>query len=267
MKKRSVVSFKASLLAIFFLWITLGSRSSCVSQDVAADPVDPLMETCNRFQALYQSIGDSSITPDSASLAFRKLFLDIRKLTVPFEEQCREDLKKGYVFPVRGYDPRISIGGKGKGYRPTGFDFFDSRVRKSHPAHDLFIRDRNNDAIDDVMCQEVDILAFTAGFVLGTKENWIPESQWRGGNYVWVYNPALNALLYYAHFKTVNIQPGQWIKAGDVLGKMGRTGFNAQMPRSTTHLHFMYLNITEEGLPEPYNPYQQLLNGRVYPWE
>jgi hypothetical protein len=233
-----------------------------------AEELDPLMRSSERFEDLYQAIGDSSITPDSAEHAFKVLFLDLKRHTSSFEKECREDLaRSGYVFPVRGYSPKSSIGGRGRGYKPNGFDFFDARIRKSHPAHDLFIRDRDNDAIDDVMCEPVDVLAFTGGFVLGTKEDWSPESQWRGGNYIWVYNPCLDALLYYAHNSTVDVRPGQWIKAGDVLGKMGRTGFNAQQARSTTHLHFMYLKITEEGLPEPFNPLGELMNSTVLDWE
>lgn len=228
--------------------------------------IDPLELNIQKFQTLYQNIGDSTITPDSAEAAFKALFLDFKELTQTQLANCEEDLKKGYVFPVRGYPPRLSIGGRGRGYRPKDFNFFDSRIRKSHPAHDLFIRDRDNDGIDDVMCIHVDILAYTSGLVLGIREDWTSASQWRGGNYVWIYNPCLNALIYYAHFHTVDVKPGQWVKAGDILGKMGRTGFNAQQPRSTTHLHFMYLNITKEGLPEPVNTYTQLLNSRVIDW-
>jgi murein DD-endopeptidase MepM/ murein hydrolase activator NlpD len=246
--------------------LLVGWKGSCVSGEVV-NSVDPLLETCERFKTLYQSIGDSSITPDSAAQAFSMLFLDLKRLTAPFHAQYKDDLAQGYIFPVRGYTPASSIGGRGRGYRPDGFDFFDSRVRKSHPAHDLFIRDRNNDAIDDIMCEPVDVLAFTGGFVLGTKDDWKPESQWRGGNVVWIYNPFLDALMYYAHNSTVEVKPGQWVKAGDVLGKMGRTGFNAQQARSTTHLHFMYLSINEKGLPELYNPYQKLLSSKVIPWE
>ncbi len=231
------------------------------------EETDPLMLSCRKFETLYQNIGDSTITPDSASLAFKTLFLELRQITEPFWQDCRKDLADGYVFPVRGYYPKSSIGGRGKGYRPAGFDFFDSRVRKSHPAHDIFIKDRNNDGIDDIMCEPVDVLAFTGGLVLGIRQDWTPESQWRGGNYVWIYNPCLDALLYYAHNSTVDVRPGQWVKTGDVLGKMGRTGFNAWPPRSPTHLHFMYLKITDEGLPEPYNPLTQLMEAKVVEWE
>lgn len=256
---------KAALL-FFALFLAIFWKSSAPAFAPPAE-ADPLMLSCRKFETLYQNIGDSIITPDSASVAFKALFLELRQLTDPYRNDCGEDLKSGYIFPVRGYYPKSSIGGRGKGYHSAGFDFFDSRVRKSHPAHDLFIKDRNNDCIDDVMCEQVDVLAFTGGLVLGIRQDWTPQSQWRGGNYIWVYNPCLNALLYYAHNNSVNVQPGQWIKAGDVLGKMGRTGFNAWQPRSPTHLHFMYLKITDEGLPEPYNPLSLLMDSKVVDWE
>ena len=256
---------KAVLLFLTLLFVMI--RQGTISTDDTQTITDPILLSTQKFKQLYQNIGDSTITPDSAAVAFKTLFLDLKRLTLPAMTECQEDLKDGYVFPVRGYSPRSSIGGRGRGYRPKDFDFFDSRVRKSHPAHDLFIRDKDNDGIDDVMCEPVDVLAFTSGVVLGIREDWTPASQWRGGNYVWIYNPCLNALLYYAHNSTVDVRPGQWVKAGDVLGKMGRTGFNAQQPRSTTHLHFMYLKITDEGLPEPFNTYTQLLNSKVIDWE
>lgn len=255
-----------TLTLVFTILIPIAWKSSSLLHKPVPE-ADPLTQSCQKFARLYQSIGDTTITPDSAATAFKALFLELKHLTSSFHPDCRKDLEGGFIFPVRGYFPASSIGGRGRGYRPDGFDFFDSRIRKSHPAHDLFIRDKDNDGIDDVMCEPVDVLAFTGGLVLGTRQDWTPESQWRGGNCIWVYNPCLDALLYYAHNSTVDVEPGQWIKAGDILGKMGRTGFNAQQARSTTHLHFMYLKITDEGLPEPFNPLSQLMGSKVLEWE
>lgn len=260
-----MISLKGISLFIIVL-LLMGWKSSCLLTTPEKE-TDPLMLSCQKFATLYQSIGDSTITPDSAATAFKELFRELRQQTYTFRPACLQEVDSGFIFPVRGYYPQSSIGGRGKGYRPDGFDFFDSRVRKSHPAHDLFIRDRNNDAVDDVRCEHVDVLAFTGGVVLGTRENWTPDSQWRGGNCIWVYNPCLESLFYYAHNHTIDVKPGQWIKTGEILGKMGRTGFNAYPPRSTTHLHFMQLKITEEGLPVPVDPYRQLLEARVVDWE
>ena len=255
---------------VFMFWVLFLSLAwkSVVSWRSPAKETDPLQSSCRKFETLYQNIGDSTIAPDSAAAVFKTLFLEIKALTDPFKKDYAKELaEEGYIFPVRGYNPKSSIGGRGRGYRPTNFNFFDSRIRKSHPAHDLFIRDKDNDSIDDVMCEQVDVLAFVGGLVLSVRQDWTPESQWRGGNYVWIYNPYLNSLHYYAHNNAVTVRPGQWVRAGDILGKVGRTGFNAQQPRSTTHLHFMYLKIKDDGSPEPYNPLSQLMTAKVLNWE
>src|SRR5690606_14388594 len=88
--------------------------------------IDPLELNIQKFN---QNIGDRTITPDSAEAAFKALFLDFKELTQTQLANCEEDLKKGFVFPVRGYSPRLSIGGRGRGYRPKDFNFFDSRIR------------------------------------------------------------------------------------------------------------------------------------------
>jgi len=45
------------------------------------------------------------------------------------------------------------------------------------------------------------------------------------------------------------------VRAGQKIALVGRTGFNAAMPRSDTHLHMTYLRIDEEGNPFPVNTY------------
>lgn len=71
--------------------------------------IDPLELNIQKFQTLYQNIGDSTITPDSAEAAFKALFLDFKELTQTQLANCEEDLKKGYVFPVRGYSPAYQL--------------------------------------------------------------------------------------------------------------------------------------------------------------
>ncbi len=222
---------------------------------------------CYRFQEVYRNIGDSLITPDSATIAFQEVIRGLRETTASYKDSCHTSYRVGPVFPLKGYIPGRSIGGKGKGYRPKEFDFFNARIRKSHPAHDLFIRDKNQDAIDDLFCTPVDILAYTGGVVVAVEHHWQPESLWRGGNYIWVYDPCQEALHYYAHAGKVTVQSGQWLFAGQKIGEVGRTGFNASKPRSGTHLHFMCLQLTAAGLPEPVNTYEALMDALVVPFE
>ena len=168
-----------------------------------------------------------------------------------------------FVFPLRGYGPSAIGGTHGEGYRGKGFDLFDYTVRGSHPAQDIFIRDQNQDHIDDRTGHPVDILAVRSGLVLAIETGWQPGSEYRGGNWIWVYDPVLHGLWYYAHNNVVSVKPGQWVEAGDKLSEMGRTGFNAYQARSPTHLHLMYLQIQPNGLPLPVNTYGWLRQATI----
>ena len=42
---------------------------------------------------------------------------------------------------------------------------------------------------------------------------------------------------------------------------------NAAKPRSQTHLHLMYLQLTPDGLPEPQNTYDWLLKAQLIPFD
>lgn len=241
-------------MVFLVLLIVTGWRSSDSSND-------QLLSYCSQFGELHENIATSAITPDSATAAFTQILQGIKSIAF-FQDSCRYDTL-ATVFPIKGYQPALSIGGKGRGYKPEGFDLFDIEVRGSHPAHDLFIRDKNHDSLDDRTGEPVDILSFSSGIVLDIQNNWNPESSRRGGNYVWIYDPCRNGLWYYAHFKTVEVQPGQWIDSGEKLGQVGRTGLNATRKRSDTHLHLMFLHLNELGLPIPGNTYDQLMNSRV----
>jgi hypothetical protein len=93
----------------------------------------------------------------------------------------------------------------------------------------------------------------SSGLVLAIETAWKPGSDYRGGNWIWVYDPTLHGLFYYAHNSEVHVVPGQWVQAGQKLAEMGRTGFNAYKTRSPTHLH----------LPQPLNTYEWLLTAKL----
>ncbi len=217
-----------------------------------------ILRYCKDFQQIQVDIRDCNISPDSAAIAFRTNINLIRKV---FGVVACDPMDSNYfVFPVRGYSPKISIGGRGRGYRPDGYNMFDMDVRGSHPAHDIFIHDKNKDQLDDKTDAPVDILSFSTGIVLASEKNWLYDTDRRGGNWIWVYDPCLDGLFYYAHNRKVVVDAGQWVSAGQKIGEMGRTGFNANKARSPTHLHFMYLKINSDSLPEPNNTYEWLLN-------
>lgn len=239
------------LLIIFLL---LGLQHS-------RDENDMLATYCFEFKQLYENIATESITPDSASKAFAATFQKIQSLS-HLRTNCTADTVQG-VFPIQGYRPKESIGGRGLGYRPNNFDLFDMQVKGSHPAHDLFIRDRNMDSKDDRTLQPVAILAFSSGVVVDVQSQWQSESNRRGGNYVWIYDPCLNGLFYYAHASKVHVKIGSWVNRGDKIAEVGRTGLNALRKRSGTHLHFMFLYLDEHNHPIPYNTYDWLVNAEV----
>jgi murein DD-endopeptidase MepM/ murein hydrolase activator NlpD len=116
----------------------------------------------------------------------------------------------------------------------------------------------NQDSVDDGSGAPVTVVAFGAGVVVGINSGWEPTSEVRGGNYVWVFDVKSGRYHYYAHLQQVVVHLGQSVKAGQPLGLLGRTGKNAIMPRSPTHLHFMTVAF-DGGKMTPYNPWKELV--------
>ncbi|UFH57462.1 M23 family metallopeptidase [Spirosoma sp. KNUC1025] len=252
--------------------LIVGGLNVASSQVVINNTDEPsLYSYCQQFQTLYTQIREQSVTPDSARKQFSQIMNDLQARFRTQENYRQDSLQRDslqrtgqyFSFPLRGYTTSAIGGTHGEGYRGTGFDLFDYKVRGSHPAQDIFIRDRNQDVIDDQTGEPVDILAMSSGLVLGIETAWKPGSDYRGGNWVWIYDPILNGLFYYAHNNRVDVTPGQWVHTGQKIAEMGRSGFNAYQARSPTHLHLMYLQIQPNGLPMPLNTYKWLLSARV----
>jgi len=209
------------------------------------------------------------------------LYLNVRDRLIPKEEaktrlgELEPLLKDAYLqtlksndderlyFPLKGYTSD-SIGGKrGSGYQVQGYDFFDGNQHKGHPGHDIFIRDRDQDGLDDLTGRPVAVVSASPGIVVSVNINWEPSSPVRGGNYIWVYHPTKSRYYYYAHLKEVSVRIGQRVAGGDRLGTVGRTGVNAYLRRSPTHLHFT-VHESKEGYPKPVNPYNELVKGSFF---
>lgn len=252
--------------------ILVGGLNVASSQTMANEPDEPTIYSyCQRFQTLYTQIREQTIQPDSARRQFSQIMLGLKRRFVAdgmvrTDSLQRDSLRRTgryFAFPIRGYSPRSIGGTHGEGYRGKGFDLFDYNVRGSHPAQDIFIADRNQDCVDDQTGQPADVLAMTSGVVLAIETAWTPGSEYRGGNWIWVYDPVMNGLFYYAHNRVVDVLPGQWVGAGQKMSEMGRSGFNAYKARSPTHLHLMYLQIQPNGLPEPEDTYKWLLSAKL----
>lgn len=213
---------------------------------------------CEEWNELYPQIRD--YRGDTA--AVRNAFTGLHKRLLAAYPQVGGG--QSHYYPVAGYDP--SWGERGSSFKPKGYSFFAGNPpsRGSHPSHDLFIRDKNQDSIDDRSGAPVPIVAFSGGVVVGLNREWEYPSEQRGGKYVWVFDPRLERYYYYAHLQSIDVRLGQTVEAGQQLGLLGRTGKNAWMQRSPTHLHFMALNF-DGGRMTPWNPWPALLRARLLP--
>ncbi len=252
--------------------LLVGGLNVASSQVVGSNSDEPtLYAYCQQFQRLYTQIREERVAPDSARVRFSVIMRGLQGRFRSAQSYRNDSLQRDslrrtgryFSFPIRGYATNSIGGTHGEGYRANGFDLFDYKARGSHPAQDIFVADRNQNSLDDRTSQPVDILSMSNGLVIGIETAWTSGSEYRGGNWIWVYDPNLHGLFYYAHNSAVQVAPGQWVQTGQKLGEMGRTGFNAYKTRSPTHLHLMYLQIQPDGLPIPLDTYPWLLTARL----
>jgi hypothetical protein len=165
-------------------------------------------------------------------------------------------------FPLRGYSPKHVGGKQGDGYRPSRYQFVGPKRRIGHPAQDIFVYDGNQDSLEDRTGNPVEVLSLAEGIVVSTFSEWTPTPQEpgngnRGGNYIWIYHPALRVFAYYAHLQVIKAALGERVAGGQAIATLGRTGTNAFAERSPTHLHLMLLRA---GDMTPVDPYPLLKN-------
>jgi hypothetical protein len=173
------------------------------------------------------------------------------------KEVCRNHSFKdapSWVFPLQGYGIKdIGAGGFKPGIRYgsspiKGYDFYDGNRHGGHPAYDIFIRDRDQDALDDAGKKPVLVLAPVDLLILSAVSDWQPASESRGGRYVWALDPLHDRIFYFAHLNEIYVKAGAYSKTGSAIGTVGRTGKNAWPRRSSTHLHFMVLAVKGSNL-------------------
>ncbi len=200
-----------------------------------AASVNPLSAACDRFNALNNRIRDNQVDSRSARIELKRLLAEVR------EEYYRaggsDFASSAWVFPLEGYDARAIGGGRRHGYIASGYDFYSGNRHGGHPSYDIFIRDRNRDSLDDRSGRPVKVRSLTGGVVVARESGWQTGSRLRGGMYLWIYDPASDLLVYYAHNGWLSVGLGEIVRPGDVLGSVGRSGWNAAKKRSPTHLH------------------------------
>ncbi len=208
-----------------------------------------LSDLCQLWNRIYEKIQYGTVDRKIAGKALRMVTKEIHKMAnVPPDSVS--------YFPVEGYGLE-DVGGHGNGFVPRQYDFLHGNVHRGHPAHDIFILDRNQDCRDDKTGKSVRILAMTGGIVVGKKTDWTSGDDLRGGNYLMIFQPGSMRYYYYAHNDSVLVDIGQIVKAGTPVATVGRTGRSAYSAKSPTHLHLMVLQLTEEKT-HPYNYYEEL---------
>lgn len=239
---------------------TSASKQSSTMQPKVHENVDS-DNPAIQFDQLNTLVRDGLIDRETARNRIKELLPRLK--TYFYAKGGADSPKNDWVFPVQGYNQK-SIGGVGgNGYVSKGYDYFDGNKHVGHPAHDIFITDKNQDTIDDNTHAPVNVLAMKSGVVVATANEWAVGSDLRGGKYVYVFEPSTNGLIYYAHNSEIFVKPGDVVKAGNVLATVGRSGKSANPSRSPTHLHVAWL-VIDEGYPRPNDLYQVLLKARVY---
>jgi len=89
------------------------------------------------------------------------------------------------------------------------------------------------------------------------EKEWEQSGKLRGGKYIWVYEPAGELLVYYAHNDQLLVELGDIVRPGTPLATIGRSGLNAARRRSPTHLHLSVLKVVN-GNPLPLNIHTEI---------
>jgi peptidoglycan LD-endopeptidase LytH len=213
------------------------------------------------FNILNTRVRDQAISKDKAK---KQAQFYLKKLSIHFKDSiARLSKNKPNYFPLMGYDKKAIGGTNGNGYQASSYSYWDGNAHLGHPAHDIFIADRNQDMLDDRSKEEVKVLAITSGVVVALADEWQNSSSLRGGKYLYIFDPVGERLFYYAHNNRHLVKVGDVIVAGTPIATVGRSGKNAFKTRSPTHLHLMCLRTDSARFLQPVNNYQTLISAHL----
>jgi hypothetical protein len=238
---KTLRTLAAARSVIFISCIMLVSTLRVHAQSLAEPP---------DWQGFERSVRDGKIGAADGMAALDSWSRKLEKTFPP------EGYGKDKFFPLADHGNTHIGGSSGEGYRPKGYRFLDGNAHKGHPAQDIFILDANRDGLEDRAGTRAKVLALADGVVLSTFDGWENRRELRGGNYIWIYHPALRIFSYYAHLRDVMVGVGDRVRGGEQIATLGRSGQNASLPRSPTHLHLMLLEV--DGM-HPIDPYPLLI--------
>lgn len=230
------------------------------------------IKIAEKWNEYANSIRDGKITKDEARLKINPLMEELSSCMKDHDFDSGE-----WAFPLKGYSKRAM---DKRDYKPNihygpydkkGYDYFDGGKSGGHPAYDIFIRDNNFDSIDDKTKKPVDVVAVTDFIVVSANKEWdfnkngiFEKGDIRGGKYISAYNPKINKYFIYSHLNDVHVNIGDFVKKGQTIGILGRTGSSAVPANKRydkqpcpTHLHFAVLEYKDSTM-KPFNYYGKL---------
>ena len=146
--------------------------------------------------------------------------------------RLQPELLRGGRFRVSIREvPSIGFPVKGKNSRSIASFFGDPRDGGNRDHH----------GVDIFAARHTPVLAPTNASVTRVGEGDI------GGRYVWLYDSKRSMYLYFAHLETRDVELGDKVRAGQLIGTVGNTG-NART--TSPHLHF---GIYSNGPIDPFH--------------
>ena len=256
-----MITFPHLLFFIFIvslLQLPAGPEAVCGAAGTetnASSGFDKAETPSERFNTFNNLVRDGMVGRNDGIKNLNALLTELKK---DYYRRGGKDFpRNGWIFPVQSYDAKSLSGASDNGFIVSGYDYFSGNRHGGHPSFDIFIRDRNQDGLDDLSGLPVKVLSLGGGQVVALESEWQQGSTLRGGNYIWLYDPGNELLVYYAHNGNLAVRLGDIVKPGQLLGTVGRSGLHAAMPRSPTHLHLTVLEI-KDGRPSPLNVYRDL---------
>lgn len=187
------------------------------------------------FVDVFRVGGDSQrVHVASADVESRVLVFEPRR-DAEYVLRLQPELLRGGDFEVRVESAAalgFPVADHDAGDIQSGFGVARDAGRRSHHGVDIFAP------------RGTAVVAATRAYVRRVRE------QRLGGLTVWLHDRERGLHLYYAHLDEQLVEPGQWVEAGDIVGRVGNSGNARTTP---PHLHFAIYAEGEGPIdPDPF---------------